>query len=221
MIKHFEILTLCLLFSITSIAQKNKFDENGERHGYWKVDFEGAGTPKFEGNFEHGNETGTFKFYKKGFYDHPAAIMNFSKTTDSVHVVYYTQTGKPISEGKMCDKKREGNWVYYHKDSDSIMMRETYKNDTLHGLQKTYFPNGKLAEKTIYQRGEKNGESFIYADNGQVTKELHYKNGMLHGPAVYFTVKGVKSIEGFYTEGKKSGTWKYFSDGKLEEEIEY
>lgn len=219
--KHYFYIILFLLFSTGIIAQKNQLDNEGRRHGSWKVNFEGTENPKFEGNFQHGKETGIFKFYKKGFYEHPAAIMNFEGAQDSVHVTYYTQKGKPISEGMMLEKKREGKWIYYHQKSDSIMMTEIYKNDKLNGSQKTYFPNGKLAEKTNYLNGKKDGESFIYADNGQVTKELHYKQGELHGPANYFTPEGIKTIEGQYTDGRKTGNWKYFSEGELEREEDH
>ncbi|CAL67185.1 toxin-antitoxin system YwqK family antitoxin [Christiangramia forsetii] len=221
MIKHYFNIALLILISANSIAQENEFDNDGKRDGHWKVNFEGTSNTKFEGNFEHGKETGTFKFYKKGFYDHPTAIMDFEQAQDSVHVTYYAQSGKSISEGMMLDKKREGKWVYYHQKSDSIMMIESYKNDKLNGLQKTYFTNGKLAEKTNYVHSQKHGESLIYADNGQVTKELHYKEGELHGPAVYYTPKGIKTIQGQYQEGRKTGNWRYFSDGELEREEDY
>ncbi len=221
MFKQQLIFFLILCLPIISCAQINQTDNTGQRDGLWKVNFEGPDKPKFEGTFDHGKETGIFKFYKKGFYDHPAAIMDFGNGRDSVEVVYYTQQGKPISKGKMWDKKREGEWVYYHQKSDSIMMTEVYKNDTLNGLQKTYFTNGQLAEKTNYINGEKNGESFIYADNGKIMKQLHYKNGELNGPACYFTATGEKSIEGHYTAGEKTGTWKYYKDEKLDEEKEY
>lgn len=221
MIKQELNILLILFIPILCFSQSNQLDKEGRRHGHWKVNFEGTSDPKFEGNFEHGEERGLFKFYKKGFYDHPAAIMNFEEGKDSVQVTYYTQKGKPISEGKMVDKKREGKWVYYHQKTDSIMMTEMYRHDKLQGLQKTYFPNGKLAEKTEYQDGLKHGESFIYTENGQVTKQLNYKNGELHGEAVYYTPKGVKTIEGMYSEGKKTGTWKYYTDGKLDREEDY
>mgnify|MGYP001417177894 FL=1 len=196
MIRYIFYIITILLFSVNSHAQKNQYDKDGKRHGFWKVEFEDTQNPKFEGTFEHGKEKGKFKFYKKGFYNHPTAIMDFEQPQDSVQVTYYTQEGKPISEGMMLDKKREGEWVYYHQKSDSIMMIETYKNDSLYGFQKTYFTNGKLAEKTNYVNGQKDGKSFIYADNGQVTKDLNYKDGELHGPAIYYTPKGEKLMEG-------------------------
>lgn len=219
--KHILILTLYLSFTAFCSAQINQKDSDGEKHGPWKINFEGTSNPKLEGTFEHGKETGSFKFYKKGFYDHPTAIMNFPETGDSVRVTYYTQKGKPISEGNMVDRKREGTWEYYHQESDSLMMTEIYKNDTLHGLQKTFFTNGQLAEQTNYKKGLKDGPSIIYAENGEVTKKLNFADGELHGPASYYTPEGVMIISGTYTEGRKSGTWKYYEDGKLEREEDY
>ena len=219
--KHKIFLILTCLISGVCISQKNVLDEQGRRHGHWKVDFEGTNKTKFEGTYEHGKQTGSFVFFKKGFYDHPSAIMDFKEDQDSVEVTYYTQTGKPISQGKMIDRKREGKWLYFHQDSDSIMMSENYRNDQLNGEQITYFKSGKIAEKTEYSNGQKNGESIIYAANGKVTKELQFKNGKLDGPAKYYNSEGDLIMEGSYAAGKKTGQWKYYSDGKLESEETY
>lgn len=217
MIKRELIFYLLISFSITCIAQ-NELDSQGRRHGEWKLNFEGSSNPKMIGTYEHGKQVGKFKYYKKGFYDHPSAILNFPEESDSVHAIYYTQKGKPISEGKLVDRKREGEWLYYHQDSDSIMLIENYRNDSLNGLQKTFYPNGQLAEKTEYLEGKQHGESFIYNEEGKVTKYYNYRNGQLHGQAIIYNAEGEKLQEGQYVEGKKSGTWKYYSDGKLEKE---
>ncbi|MUP46238.1 aspartic peptidase [Gramella sp. BOM4] len=218
MIKQQLIYFVFTFITASYQAQVNQKDANGQRNGPWKVYFEGSDQLKFEGNFEHGKEVGIFKFYQKGYSAHPAAIMNFESDKDSVAVTYYTQKGKPISRGHMIDRKREGKWFYYHQSSDSIMMIEDYKNDLLNGLQKTFYPNGQLAEKTSYQQGRKHGESLIYTEKGQVTKQLQYKDGELHGPAIYYDPKGQKIMEGQYIEGKKSGLWKYYTDGKFDRE---
>ncbi len=219
--KHVNFLFLIFCFSISCNSQKNALDQQGRRNGPWKINFESTDHPKFEGNYLHGKEVGSFKYYKKGFYDHPAAILDYNEKNDSVLVTYYTQTGKPISKGKMVNKMREGEWLYYHHKSDSIMMTEFYKNDTLHGWQKTYYPSGKLAEKTKYTNGNKDGVSFIYAENGTVVKELNFKHGKLHGAACYYNSKGEKEMEGQFNEGNKTGLWKYYRDGKLEKEEDY
>lgn len=217
MFKRGLIFCLTLSFSTICISQ-NERDSLGRRHGEWKLNFEDTSEPKFQGTYIHGKQVGKFKYYKKGFYDHPSAILDFSTESDSVHATYYTQKGKPISEGKLVDRKREGKWIYYHKDSDNIMLEEIYKNDLLHGVQKTYYPSGQVAEKTGYYNGKQHGESYIYNKDGKVTKFYTYKNGQLNGKVVIYNSEGQKLKEGEYTDGKKSGTWKYYADGKLERE---
>lgn len=216
-IKNFSILLLILFASSTAFSQNQK-DNDGERHGKWKENFEGTSNPKFEGTFDHGKRIGKFKFYQKGYYKHPAAIMDFGNGQDSVKVTYYTQAGKAISKGNMIDQKREGKWTYYHKLNDSIMMIEHYSEDKLNGFQETFYPDGSTAEKTQYKMGIKNGPSQIFAKNGQVLKDLNYANGELDGKAVYYNPSGEKQMEGQYKNGSKSGTWKYYEDGKVTEQ---
>ncbi|MCM4154502.1 aspartic peptidase [Gramella sp. AN32] len=209
------------LIPFLSFAQVNQKDAEGNRNGLWKVNFEGTNSPKFEGTFDHGKEVGEFKFYQKGISAHPSAIMNFDKNSDTVAIKYYTQKGKVISEGNAVDKKREGEWKYYHQESDSIMMLENYKADSLHGLQQTFYTNGNLAEKTNYTEGLKEGASFTYFESGEVNKEINFKNGKLDGSAVYYDLQGNILRQGNYSGGKKIGTWKEFENGILKEEIEY
>ena len=219
--KHvfFLIVTFCL--TVCCKSQNNQLDDQGRRNGPWKVYFDDTSQLKFEGNYIHGKRSGTFKFFKKGFYEHPSAIMQFEDEKEAVQVTYYTQKGKPISEGKMMDRKREGKWLYYHQETDSVMIVEHYKNDQLHGIQKTYFPDGNLAEKTQYTFGKKDGESLIYSETGKVVRELNYKDGKLHGPVTYYTAAGDKLMEGFYINGVKTGRWKYYKNGKIEKEEDY
>jgi len=181
----------------------NLSDAQGKRHGEWKVNFPGTNQTKFEGTFNHGKETGKFKFYKKGYENYPSAIMNFETGSDSIAVKYYTQKGEVISEGMMLNKKRAGKWTTYHHKSNQIMMTEYYKNDILNGLQTTYFKNGKVGEKTNYKNGIKDGSSQIYADNGQLLQDLHYKNGELDGHQTYYKPDGSLVAEGDYKNGRR------------------
>lgn len=192
---------LIYLFSIISVALQaqdkiNQYNENDQRHGPWKVHFEDSDQIKFKGTFKNGEETGEFKFYKKGFDEHPSAIINFEEDGMAT-ATYYSQEGKPISRGKLKNKEREGEWIYFHNKSEDTMMVENYRDGQLQGLQITYFPNGEIAEKT------------------------EYKDGEFHGPAIYYNNQGEKLIEGEYREDRKTGTWKYYKNGNLDEEKEY
>ncbi|MGY5850191.1 toxin-antitoxin system YwqK family antitoxin [Salegentibacter sp. F14] len=218
MFKH-KLKYLLLVIFLQGYAQEkiNQTDQQGRRHGLWKVNFEGTDQLKFKGTFEHGKETGKFKFYKKGIQNHPTAIMEFQNGS-TAQATYYTQEGKPISKGRLINRKRAGTWVYFHNRSEDTMMVETYAEGRLNGLQITYFPNGVIAEKTEYKNGKKHGESLIYGKNGQPLQHLNYENGELHGKAIYYNATGDTLIKGQYKKDQKTGNWRYFKEGNFEDE---
>ncbi|MGB7784789.1 MAG: toxin-antitoxin system YwqK family antitoxin [Salinimicrobium sp.] len=201
--------------------QLNQKDDNGKRHGAWKVYFEDHPVQlKFEGDYEHGLRTGVFKYYQEGL-KHPVATMLFDPKNDTVEVKYLSQGGKVISEGRMVDKQRIGTWKYYHKDSDKLMMVEHYENGLLEGEKLTYYDTGKLAEKSHYIKGELNGEKQLFSEKGVVLQDLTYENGELHGPAKIYNGKGELLSEGSYKRDKHWGLWRYYENGNLKEEKNY
>lgn len=213
------IFYVFIFLSSVIVAQDfNKLDAEGKRHGKWLKKYDGTDQTRYEGTFEHGKEVGEFKFYKPTSGDIPTAIKIFSKDNDSVLVKYYSSKGKVISQGKMIGKIREGEWKYYHNDSDQLMMVEHYKNDKLEGEQRTYFDNGQLTEKTVYKNGKREGKRLIYSEEGKLIKEFTYENDLLHGMTRYYDTEGQLQIEGNYKRNKKDGVWKYYKDGKLDEQ---
>ncbi|HET8752826.1 MAG TPA: hypothetical protein VFM59_00585, partial [Salinimicrobium sp.] len=124
------ILFLISVFVFENVAAQeiNQVDENGKRHGVWRKTFEEDPEQiRYEGSFEHGKEVGVFKFYQLGF-KNPVATKHFSADSDIAEIKYYSQDGDIISEGKMQGEKRIGEWKYYHKDSENVMMTENYEN---------------------------------------------------------------------------------------------
>lgn len=222
MFKQKIILIFLLSFTMLEAQEPiNQTDAPGRRHGHWQTNFEGTSEKKFEGEFKHGKEIGEFKFYKKGFQEHPSAIMIFSEGSDTVNVTYYTQKGNPISTGKMLDKKREATWVIYHQNTTDTMQVEHYRGGELDGQQITYFPNGQITEIANYKEGKLHGSNQVFSENGQLLQDFNYQAGKLHGPVTYYNKEGEKIIEGQYKDDKKSGTWKYFEANQLKESIEY
>ena len=210
------LITCFTLFNTNIIkAQKNQFDADGKRHGLWQKNFEGTNQIRYTGTFDHGNETGTFKFYAQGFPKKPSAIKEFSENGKKALVTFYTQKGNVISKGHLVNKKREGEWKYYHKDSDKLMMVENYVNDKLEGERLSYYNNGQVSEKSNFVNGKKEGQELVYSLKGVVLKEFNYKNDLLNGINKYFNGKGELTIEGMYKNNKKIGVWKYYENGKL------
>lgn len=214
---------LVLMYVSPTIAQAdlNKKDSQGKRHGMWKEYYDPEKQMlKFEGEFIHGKETGTFKFYQEGL-KKPAAIMKFDKNSDTVAAKYLSQKGKTISEGNLLNKIRVGPWTYYHKNSDKVMMTENYRNGELYGQKKLYYEDGTLAEEANYAEGVLHGNRKLYSVKGVVLEDLLYEQGELHGPAKFYNGKGELMTEGSYKRNKHHGTWRYYENGQLKKEKEY
>ncbi|APY09768.1 preprotein translocase YidC [Seonamhaeicola sp. S2-3] len=217
-------LIIILFISFSALAQDiNQFDENGKRHGIWKKNFEGTKVLRYEGEFKHGKEIGTFKFYKnirgKAVL---TATKQFNENNNKALVKFFTSKGKIISEGEMDGKKYIGTWKYYHNTSNKIMTLENYnENGNLDGERFVYYSNGKVAEKKNYVNGKLEGESIWYSINNVVLKRFIYKNNELHGASKIYNTKGELIVEGTYKHDKKHGIWKYYENGKLVEEKDF
>ncbi len=63
-ISLFTLLVFMLLSqNCMSQSNFNKLDERGKKQGVWKGFYQDSRRPRYEGNFEHGKETGIFYFY--------------------------------------------------------------------------------------------------------------------------------------------------------------
>ncbi|WP_324721363.1 toxin-antitoxin system YwqK family antitoxin [Salinimicrobium sp. HB62] len=196
----------------------NRLDANGKKHGKWVEYFDKSSLSlKYEGRFHHGRRVGLFKYYQEGL-KQPVALMEFDTTSKTANVKYLSQKGKIISQGEMQDQQRTGLWTYFHKNSNKVMMTETYKDGKLHGPKKVFYDNGTLAEEANYLEGNLEGSRKLHSVKGVVLEDLTYRNGELHGPAKFFNGKGELMSEGQYRDNKHHGTWRYYENGKLKEE---
>lgn len=216
-----RILVFVLLSPIflpLAFAQEeiNQLDSEGARHGIWRKTYPNSDQIRFEGTFDHGKEVGVFKFYCEDCGSQPTAIRTFNEKDDSVWVQYFTKTGKLVSEGKLVDREREGEWLYYHEKSKQVMTREYYSRGKLHGKKTTYYPNGTITEEMNYSNGIREGENLFYSPDGIMIKRLQYQEDELNGPATYFDAEGKVVIEGYYKRDNKYGVWKYYKNGQLE-----
>lgn len=193
----------------------NKFDSNKKRHGIWKKNYK-SGKIRYQGQFNHGKEIGTFKFYSRVSSEHPVIIKEFNKTDNTAKVSFYTVDGIKESTGFMQGKNRIGKWIYYHKGGKTIMQVENYVNGLLHGSYKTFYPNGKLTIETTYKNGKLDGVYKKYSIKNKLIELLTYKNGILNGPAeLYDRNTGLIYEKGNYVDDIKLGEWSYYIDGKF------
>lgn len=207
-----------LLLSAGAFAQQNKLDSKGRRHGEWKGTYDDKKKPRYKGTFNHGKETGIFKFYNDDKTSTLMATRDFKGSDGTSYTTFYDAEGKKTGEGKEVNQLREGEWKFYHPGKNTVMSVEKYTKGKLNGVRKVYFPSGKIAEETGYVNGIKNGIYKKHTETGILLEDSNYKDGSFHGPAVYRNSKGEIAIKGQFTKGIKTGIWQYFENGKLVDE---
>ncbi|MEL0456784.1 toxin-antitoxin system YwqK family antitoxin [Flavobacteriaceae bacterium SZ-1-7] len=223
----FTYSLLVFLMSVNFLLAQtfNQLDSEGKRHGKWKKNYDNTDILRYEGEFSHGKEIGLFKFYKK--YRNKAVLSAtklFNTYNNLVEVKFFTSTGKLVSEGQMDGRTYVGEWKYYQKYTDGLLILEHYNNKgELDGERLVYYPNGQVAEKQTYVAGKLYGESLWYSENKVLLKSYVYEDDELHGKAKFFNAQGELISEGTYKRGKKDGVWKYYEHGKLvnEENFSY
>lgn len=215
---------LIMCFVGVAMAQNiNQFDANGKRHGIWKKKFANSQVLRYEGQFSHGKEVGTFKFYKKRSAKPVlTAIKVFNLNNNIAEVQFLTSIQKVISKGKMNGKLYVGKWTYFHKNSPKVMITENYNNKgELDGERFVYYSNGKIAEHSFYKNGVLDGKSSWNSEKGTLLKELIYLKGKLQGLCKFYDSKGSLCAEGIFTNDKKDGIWNIYKDGELYETKNY
>jgi antitoxin component YwqK of YwqJK toxin-antitoxin module len=208
---------LLFLFSSTIVFSQeiNKLDENGRKHGLWKGVYEESRRPRYEGTFDHGKETGMFKFFDDTKAGTVIATRDFNAKDNSCYTIFYNQKNSKVSEGKVVNKQFEGEWKYYHFDSPQIMTLENYSNGKLNGVRKVYYKSGVIAEEISYRNGLKDGVYKSYAENGVILEESNYKNDVYDGDAIFRNATNNITGQGLYSNGKKVGIWKVLENGKI------
>ena len=214
------VLTL-VLSSLTVFSQDklNHFDENGKRHGIWKGTHKESNRVRYEGSFEHGIETGIFKYFDDTKAGTIIATRDFSKGDGSCYAVFYDQKGNKVSEGMLLDKIPNGVWKYYHFESSQVMTIENYKLGKLDGNRKIFYKDGKIAEDTNYKSGIKEGNAKTYSEKEKLLDEHFFKDGQFEGLAAYYDGNGNKMYEGYYKNGKRVASWKFFENNKVIKEV--
>lgn len=193
----------------------NKLDEKGLKQGTWKGIFEESKRPRYQGTFEHGKEIGLFKFFDDTKAGTIIATREFNAKDNSCYTTFFNQKSNKVSEGKVVNKKFDGEWKYYHENLPLIMTTEFYANGKLNGVRKVFYRNGNIAEETTYVNDVKEGNYKKYTENGVILEETIYKKGEYDGQAIFRGADNQISGQGLFKNGKKVGMWKILEEDKL------
>jgi antitoxin component YwqK of YwqJK toxin-antitoxin module len=215
----FVLFLICSSHIIIAQSDYNKVDEKGEKNGVWKGFYEDSKRPRYEGTFEHGKEVGIFTFYDDTKIKSIIATRQFNALDNSAYTIFYDQGKNKVSEGKVVNKLFDGQWKYYHQYAKTVMTVEHYKSGKLEGLRSVYYPSGKIAEEINYKNNVKDGVYKNFSENGIVLEESVYINNEYNGLAIFKDPQGNLVSKGQFLNGKKSGIWYFFSDGKIDQEM--
>ena len=217
LIKSYITTLLLVLNCLSCFSQnnENQMDNEGKRHGIWKGIYKESKRPRYEGTFSHGKEVGVFRYFDDTKAGTVIATRDFSKGDGSCYAIFYNQKGNKVSEGVLQNKVPEGEWKYYHFESDQLMSVENYKQGKLNGVKKVFYKDGSVAEVANYVNGNLEGVYKKYAENETLLEEIHYKKGKLDGPALYYDGKGNINVKGQYKNDRKWGYWETYENGKL------
>ncbi len=216
-------LAAFLFFQISNcFSQKiNQLDENGKRHGVWKKNYDKTDFIRYRGQFNHGKETGLFEYFDKNARNYPYATKLFDEQTGLAETKFFLpENGALVSQGKMKDSLKIGEWVYFHKNSKDIMTVEFYQNGLLEGKKMIYYPKGIVAEISYFKNGKQEGLTQTFEESGMLLSEIEYHDGMMHGKAIYYE-KGKIIVEGNNRGGNKVGEWRYYENGELKSTKKY
>ena len=211
----FILVLFCMFLPAITEAQTNQMDTNGKRHGIWKKFYQNQRI-RYQGEFNHGKEIGTFKYYSAAKSEFPTVIKKFNANNDIADVSFFKENGKLLSQGKMNGKKRIGQWQYFHGDGTTVMSVENYLDDKLHGEVKTFYNTGKPTEIAFFKNGMKDSVYRKYSIKGHLYQHFTYKSGKLNGKAVYYNRKtGELTTKGQFKDDVRVGTWENYIDGEL------
>lgn len=100
--------------------------------------------------------------------------------------------------------------------NDVVNISTEYMNGLQHGLQVSYYPNGKMNEERLYQFGKKEGEHKGWWENGSIRFIYHFKNDVFEGNVRMWNEKGMLFNDFNYIKGQESGMQKsWFENGML------
>lgn len=106
-----------------------------------------------------------------------------------------------------------------HRKDGTLLWEGTIVAGNLEGVSTYYFPNGKVASRTIYKEGKKEGEAMFYDREGVVVRIQNFKQGAFEGSQKFFYLTGALKTTLRYVNGLLYEVNSYYSDGKLRRSI--
>ena len=94
----------------------------------------------------------------------------------------------------------------YADDTTAIAYEKNYYMGYQNGVYRSYYPDGALMEKIIFQKSRRNGEYELRDRENKVLVKGEYRNDIRHG----FWSDVQCRLYGRYKNGERHGKWKWY-----------
>jgi len=95
--------------------------------------------------------------------------------------------------------------VYNYDDYPQVIAQVSgYVGGKLSGVEKTYYPSGKIYQTFVYADGKLWGEYMEYSEDGKLQLRGHFVNDQQHG----LWIDKLSGCTGRYKNGLKHGRWR-------------
>ncbi len=127
-------------------------------------------------------------------------------------VVRYGPDGPlPRAEETYKNNRAAGAWRTFFPNSKQVQSVAAYNPaGKLAGEQLTYFPDGKVAGRLVYENGFSTGPGLENYPSGKPKAETTYAHGLKAGPYRQLREDGTLAVRGAFRNGKETGVWTYF-----------
>ena len=206
----FRIIVLTFLCLGFVCNAQNRLDKNGRRDGRW-IRNDKDGSVIFEGTYDHGKETGTFKYY---YPDKTLKIENTFIVPGRIcsHKAY-DEKGHLLATGFYNQKNRDSIWHIYNEDGALIKIAH-YKMGIKEGAHIVFAANGDTAEVATWKDNRRHGRWWKRIGQKGWISGL-YVEGLMQGRLAEYGDDGKLIREGNYKDGAKDGSYRYYENGNL------
>lgn len=117
------------------------------------------------------------------------------------------------------DFQREG--IYLKKNQSGVVLSFwQFARDHLEGMQREYFPSGKLKRAIHYSAGKREGEERIWSEEGTLLHQRNYRKDLLEGEESCWFPNGQLCWQRHYSDGIPEGEQIFYrEDGSCKEQI--
>jgi antitoxin component YwqK of YwqJK toxin-antitoxin module len=114
--------------------------------------------------------------------------------------------------GQLINGKKSGEWKRLFKNGQ-LQSIENYRNDTLHGRQLIYYPDGQIYIKRTYFQGKEIDSTIWYHSNGKIhLEEFRDSLGRKQGRFKIYHSNGQPSQIAYSKDGELDGESRSFYD---------